>query len=184
MGLSTPKRQEPALPRGGAQCPGLTCSAARAPGRELAGRSEAVEHADVLWRKELRELCVAKGVALAVEYGRGLVGDVQDLPSDQGHSHSKHVLQRKDGTPVTMARQDRTFGQTGGCQTRGSWLGRPGGVSGPQPWPAQLCFPVPQGHHDIWSTAIPHRSSPRWPGTLAAPGIALAWTRSSGARLG
>lgn len=47
-------------------------------------------------RQELHELGIVKGVSLTVEDGGHLVGDVQGFPCDQGHSRSKHVLERKN----------------------------------------------------------------------------------------
>lgn len=52
-----------------------------------------MEHTDVMGSQELHKLGVTEGVLLTVKDGGDLVGDVQDLPRDQGHSHSKHVLE-------------------------------------------------------------------------------------------
>lgn len=55
-----------------------------------------MEHADVVGRQELHELGVIKGIPLTVKDGGNLAGDVQDFPSDQGHSRSEHILERKN----------------------------------------------------------------------------------------
>lgn len=72
----------------------LTCSGAHAPRRQAVWRGEAVEHADVLGRQELHELGVVEHFPPAVQDGRRLVRDVNDLPGDKRHRHSEDVLQK------------------------------------------------------------------------------------------
>lgn len=69
-----------------------TCSSAHAPWRQAVGRGKAVEYADVLRRQELHKLGVCKDFPLAVQDGRCLVRDVNNLPRDKRDSHGKYIL--------------------------------------------------------------------------------------------
>lgn len=69
-----------------------TCSSAHAPWRQAVGRGKAVEHADVLRCQELHKLGVCKDFPLAVQDGRCLVRDVNNLPRDKRDSHGKYIL--------------------------------------------------------------------------------------------
>lgn len=69
-----------------------TCSGGHAPRGEAIWCGEAVEHADILRRQELHELGIVENFPLTVEYGGCLVGDVNDLPSDEGHRYCKYIL--------------------------------------------------------------------------------------------
>lgn len=72
-----------------------TCSGAHAPWGQPVGRGEAVEHADILRRQELHKLCIVEHFLLAVQDGRRLVWDVDNLPCDEWDGYSKYILQQK-----------------------------------------------------------------------------------------
>lgn len=65
-----------------------------------------MEDAHVVGRQELHELGVVKGVPLTVKDGGNLVRDVQDFPSNQGHSRGKHFLEQRAESvaPVRLGR--------------------------------------------------------------------------------
>lgn len=69
-----------------------TCSSAHAPGGQPVGRGEAVEHANILRCQELHKLGVLEHFSLAVQDGRRLVRDVNNLPGDEGDGHSENIL--------------------------------------------------------------------------------------------
>lgn len=71
-----------------------TCSSAHAPWGQAVGRGEAVEHADVLRRQELHKLGVVEHFLFAIQDGRRLVRDVNNLPRDEWHGHSKYILKK------------------------------------------------------------------------------------------
>lgn len=81
-----------------------TCASAHAPGGQSVGRGEAVEHANVLRRQELHKLGVVEHFPLAVQDGRRLFRDVNNLPGDEGDGDSKNVLmaQRSKGKSVII----------------------------------------------------------------------------------
>lgn len=51
-----------------------------------------MEHTDIMRSQELHKLGVTEGILLTVKNGGNLVRDVQDLPRNQGHGYSKHIL--------------------------------------------------------------------------------------------
>lgn len=69
-----------------------TCSGAHAPWGQAVGCGEAVEHADILRGQELHKLGIGKHFPLAVQDGRRLVRDVNNLPCDEWDGHSKYIL--------------------------------------------------------------------------------------------
>lgn len=73
----------------------VTCAGAHAPRGQAVRCGEAVEHADILRRQELNELGVIEHFPLAVQDGRSLVRDVNNLPRDERDGHSKYILQEK-----------------------------------------------------------------------------------------
>lgn len=84
-----------------------TCSRAHAPWRQAVGRGEAVEHADVLGCQELHKLAVCEDLALAVQDGRGLVRDVNNLAGDEGDGHCKYVLLVQKGKKEEQKKENR-----------------------------------------------------------------------------
>lgn len=72
-----------------------TCSGAHAPWRQAVGRGEAVEHADILRCQELHKLGIIEHFTLAVQDGRRLLRDVNNLPRDEWDSNGKYILQIK-----------------------------------------------------------------------------------------
>lgn len=80
----------------------VTCSCAHAPWGQPVGCGEAVEYTDILRRQELHKLGIVEHFLLAVQDGRCLVRDVNDLPRDEGDSYSKNILmaQRKQMFPA------------------------------------------------------------------------------------
>lgn len=76
-----------------------TCASAHAPRGQSVRRGEAVEHANVLGRQELHKLGIVEHFSLAVQDGRRLFRDVNDLPRDEGDGHGKDILmaQRSKG---------------------------------------------------------------------------------------
>lgn len=84
-----------------------------------------MEHANVMGRQELHKLGIVKGVSLTAEDGGHLVGDVQCFPCDQGHSCSKHVLERKNILRSEWAEGTKQDGHTRGAGDRkGAWRAR------------------------------------------------------------
>lgn len=69
-----------------------TCSRAHAPRRQAVRRGEAVEHTDILRCEELHKLGIGEYLALAIQDGRGLVRDVNDLAGNERDCHCKYVL--------------------------------------------------------------------------------------------
>lgn len=69
-----------------------TCSGAHAPRGQPVGRGEAVEHADVLRSEKLHEIGVVEHLPLAVQDGRSLVRDVNDLSRDERDGYGKYIL--------------------------------------------------------------------------------------------
>lgn len=69
-----------------------TCARAHAPRGQSVGRGEAVEHANVLGRQELHKLGVVEHFALAVQDGRRLFRDVNNLPRDEGDGDGEDIL--------------------------------------------------------------------------------------------
>lgn len=69
-----------------------TCAGAHAPGGQPVRRGEAVEHAHVLRRQELHKLGVVEHFSLAVQDGRRLFRDVNNLPRDEGDGDGKNIL--------------------------------------------------------------------------------------------
>ena len=68
-------------------CRRLTGTSTGGPGGQTAGSSAAVESADVLGGQQLREECPLESIRLSAQHGRGLGGDVHQLPREEGHSH-------------------------------------------------------------------------------------------------
>lgn len=69
-----------------------TCSSAHAPRGQSVGRGEAVEHANILRCQELHKLGIVEHFSLAVQDGRRLVRDVNNLPRNEGDGYSKNIL--------------------------------------------------------------------------------------------
>lgn len=65
----------------------LTGASTGGPGWQAAGSSAAVESADILGGQQLREECPLESIRLSAQHGRGLGGDVHQLPREEGHSH-------------------------------------------------------------------------------------------------
>lgn len=80
-----------------------TCSGAHAPWRQAVGCGEAVEHADVLRCQELHKLSIVKHFPLAVQDGRRLVRDVNNLPRDEWDGYSKYILPAKRSNNVNKS---------------------------------------------------------------------------------
>lgn len=69
-----------------------TCSSAHAPRGQSVGCGEAVEHANILRCQELHKLGIVEHFSLAVQDGRRLVWDINNLARDEGDSDSKNIL--------------------------------------------------------------------------------------------